>query len=340
MRSITVKEAVAIRALLAALPISERERVTETGLESRTFERIRRRAYSDGWLFDRFVPAPLSTGFGAVIFVVAHPFAEFLSETQTLWKGLPSNVLLWRWPETLFGVFFTKESPQRFLARIQVPNSHGEVFVVASDSSIPSVPVYFDYEAAWSRHTHQAGTLAYPHALSAPPPREGVSPNLRVAELAGVAGLVGRPFRNDAERGRLHMSPFFFPRSFQRLLKTRAVELRTILDPQALPPYEGSPIERIAFVQGELNSPGTERQLFRLLMALQVTPFLFASDGSRVLLATLSPAPVDTPAGANRPAVLRSLRSLLKEIRIVRESVQSLTVVVNHRYDRLFPFPP
>jgi len=74
-----------------------------------------------------------------------------------------------------------------------------------------------------------------------------------------------------------------------------------------------------------------------MLMAIQVRPFLFASGNSRILLATLSGTPSDLESRANRPAILGNLQRYLRNIQIVREPIEALSVVVNHRYDRLFP---
>jgi hypothetical protein len=336
MRSITEGEAIAIRSFLAALPVSGRQRISETGLGSRTFARIRKRAYSLGWVFDRYVPNPSLAGFETVFFAVVQPFTENIEQILNRWKEMPSNILLWRWPETVFGVFFSNAPRDKFLAELNATEGRSETFMVASSAKSPSIPVYFDFEAVWNRLTSQHGTLAYPHPL-ATEPKEGAYPGPDRTDSRCIAELLARPFRPSAEYTPLHVNPFFFPRSQQKLLETGMVERRTILDPQKVPPFQGRSIERFAFVQAELNSPGTEETLFRMLMAIRVTPFLFASDGSRILLATLSQEPSNLQSGAGHPAILRSLQRLLKDIRIVRESVQTLTVLVNHRYDRLIP---
>lgn len=337
MRSITEGEAVAIRALLAARPISERTRISESGLRSRTFERIRKRAYGSGWVFDRFVPDPSRTGFETVFFVLSRPFAEHLDDTQTRWKDLPSNVLLWRWPETIFGVFFSSESQEKFVAGLSSLKDRDETIVVAAPTQKPAIPVYFDFEAAWAHLTRRRGTLAYPHSLPTRSMQAGAPSLDSGTGRRTIAGLLGRPFRPAKENSPLRVSPFFFSRSYQRLLETGLVERRTIMDPQKVPPFQGRSIERIAFVQGEMASPGTEEGLFRMLMAINVSPFLFVSDGSQILLATLSRSPSDLEFGSGRPAILGNLKRFLKNIQIVRESTQTLSVVVNHRYDRLFP---
>jgi hypothetical protein len=339
MHSITEEEAVGIRTLLAALPVSERKRISESGLGSRTFERIRKRAYAAGWVFDRFVPNPARAGYPTVSFVLARPFAEQIEEVQRRWKDLPSNVLLWRWPETVFGVFFSSEPQQGFLAKIDSRVGEKETTVVTSSATRHAIPVYFDFEGAWALWTGQLGTLAYPHSIPATPIREDLLRGHRGPDPGAMAGLLARPFLPAAETSPLRVSPFFFPRSYQRLLETGLVQRRTFLDPQKVPPFEGRSLGRVAFVQGELLSAGTEESLFRMLMAIQVRPFLFCRGNSRVLLATLARAPSDVETRADRPTVLGNLRRYLTNIQIVREPIEALSVVVNHRYDRLFPGP-
>ena len=336
MRSITKGEAAVIRALLAAAPVSERKRMAETGLQSRTFERIRKRAYASGWVFDRFIPNPSQNGFETVYFVLAQPFAEDLEEIVTHWKDLSSNVLLWRWPQTIFGVFFSGESRARFSSRLLPAEARGEAFIVASPTDGSYTPVYFDFEAVWARLTDQLGTAAYPHPLPYMKVQKEGARRRGSMTSETIAGLVARPFQPTAENSPLRTSPFFFPRSYQHLLETGTVERRTILDLQNAPPFEGHSVERVAFLKARLNSTGTEEDLFRMLMALQVMPFLIASDRSRILLASLSRAPMDTLSPSRRVSILGSLSRILQDIQIVREPVRDLSVVVNHRYDRLF----
>lgn len=339
MRSLNEGEAAAIRSLLAALPVSESKRAVDAGLGSRTFQRIRKRAYESGWVFDRMIPSPLAFGMNNVHFVLVQPYAEDIEGLQARWRSLSSNVVLWRWPETLFGVFFSTEPRPRFIEFLGSPKGRAPPFVVSADSRGPSVPIYFDFEAAWVRFSRQQGSLAYPHPL--PTGLEAVVQPGKSPRIANEAAkLLARPFLGRESNSPLHVSPFFVPRSQQALLSSRVVEWRTILDPKKVPSFQGRSIERVAFVQGDLVETGGEPDLFRLLMAIGVTPFLFASDGVRVLLAALSPAPLDSKSKTSSPATLLNLNSALKEIQIVREPVDSMQVVVNHRYDRLFHTPP
>jgi hypothetical protein len=120
------------------------------------------------------------------------------------------------------------------------------------------------------------------------------------------------------------------------LLAKGAVERRTFLDLKRIPPFDDRGIEHVGFIHGELVEGATAENLFRRLASIRVTPFLLATDGNKVLMATLSPAPTSTPSGSPRPAVLANLQRFLRGIEIVREPVNSLDVVVDHRYDRLF----
>jgi hypothetical protein len=335
MRSITEAEAKAIRSMLAGLSVSERQRIRDSGIEPRTFARVRKRAYAFGWVFDRFVPDPSRTGFRCVCVALVQPFVEDIQRLQDRWVKLGSNILLWRWPETILAVFFSHEPSAELTARLTIPDERiGQAGLICLADS-PTIPVYFDYEAAWARMTNQQGTLAYPHGIAATSLGQANDQQTPEIGAARVGELVARPFRAGSENAPLRVSPYFFPRSQQRLLDEGIVQRRTFLDLQRVPAVQGRTVERVAFIHGELNSPGTEESLFRLMMAIRVTPFLYASDGARVLLATLSPAPNDPATDGPRPNILASLQQYLRHIRIVREPLPGLSVVVNHRYDRL-----
>ena len=341
MRSLTENEAIALRALLASQPIKERDRLRSTGLARRTFERIRKRAYGQGWVFDRFVPDPAWTGLGSVHLILARPYAESIEGTVFAWSQRPSNVLLWRWPGTLFGVFFLREPSSELVnAGTALPQATVECSLTASPRD-RQVPIYFDFEAEWSRVASLRGTLAYPRPVSsaAAGPAEFTTP--LADRSASLARLLGRPLRQADQRAPIRVSPFFLPRSEQRLIAEGVVTRRTFLDPQRVPGYGGRLLKGIAFLTASLAAPRTELRLFGCLVRANLTPFLFASDGTRVLVAFLTTASFDE-AGSSAPklANVPDLRSCLNEMRVVEESLTELTVVMNHRYDRLFEEHP
>lgn len=138
------------------------------------------------------------------------------------------------------------------------------------------------------------------------------------------------------------MSPFFAPRSQQRVLERGWGDRRVFLDAFVLPSFHGWKLERIVLAQGELQ-PGREAPplLHALVHDCRVAPFLVATDWERVLLGFLSLTP---PSGEGTAEPARSsvsfvLQSFLKGIEVFREPVRGFSSVVNHRYDRLFGTP-
>lgn len=335
MRLLTDGEASAIRFLLASQEVSERERVFRSGVPSRTFERARRRAYSEGWVVDRYVPSPARIGKPCVSFVLSQPFADRLREVEDRWKRDRACVLLWRWEETLFGVFVADESAAVAHGGSQDREAFRRTFEVTSDTRQPEVPVFFDFEGAWARFTGLGGLQGYPHSLPAHGPSVPPPPVAEV-ERSRMAELVQRPLRRGATEGPLRVSPFFLPRSHQRLLRRGVVERRVFLNLGRIPPYQGRSIEQVAFVHGELLDGVSSLGLFRRLIAMRVLPFLFATASTKVIIGALSPVPSAQDSSQARPATLANLQRFLKSIEIVRGRVPSLEVVIDHRYDRLF----
>jgi hypothetical protein len=335
MRSLTKGEASVVRSLLASERVSERERIRRSGIPSRTFEGARQRAYAEGWVFDRYVPDPVRIARPNVTFSLVQPFAERLDDVVERWKNDMRNVLLWRWQETIFGVFLSSDDDSRVGSRQFGPGTLHSAFEVTADTRRPHIPVFFDFEGSWCRSWEISGTLSYPHPIPMRSLEGEPSRRLSQNDRARVAELVRRPFKRGAEPGPLRVSPFYFPRSQRRLLETETVERRVFLDIAKVPAPQARPFERVAFVQGTFLPGCTAPPLFRRLVAMNVFPFLFATDGSRVLLGTLSSSPGSESGNGPRPAILVGLQRHLRSIEIVRESIPSLTVLVNHRYDRL-----
>jgi hypothetical protein len=335
MKALTRNEATVVRSLLASEPVSERERIRRSGIPSRTFQGARQRAYADGWVFDRYLPDPVSIAKPYVTFVLGQPFAERYREVTDRWKNDLRCVLLWNWEETLFGIFFTGENPTHLGVEQLGPETFRRVFEFTADARKPHIPVFFDFEGSWSRIWELPGTHSYPHPLPSEIWEGHSKPILSSQDRVRIADMVERPFQQGRELGPLRVSPFYLPRSQRRLFEKSAVEHRVFLDLAKVPSYQHRPVERIAFVQGVLHPGGSVSALFRRLLAMKVFPFLFATDESKVLLGALSPAPRGPLSSTPRPAILVGLQRHLRSIEIVRESVSTMNVLVNHRYDRL-----
>jgi hypothetical protein len=338
MKSLTKGESVVIGALLASEPISERERIRRSGIPSRTFEGVRQRAYAEGWILDRYVPDPVRIGRPEVTFVVAQPFLEHFKEVEENWRNDSDGVVVWKWQETLLGVFMSEPGGAKLRRRDLPAEYFRRNFEVVADARMPHVPVYFDFEGAWSRIAELDGVPGYPHTLPAKG-HEGSAPTVAAkSELLRVAELVDRPFRASGDSRPNRMSRFFLSPRARRLLATRAVVHRVFLDVTRVPPYKDHAIEKVALVQGELRQPGSAATLYRTLLTIRVLPFLFVTDGSKVLIGALSPAPCIVSQSGPVPSVSGILEHYLSSIEIVREPVSSLLVPVNHRYDRLLPY--
>jgi hypothetical protein len=336
MRIATESEAAVVRDLLASRTASDLGEGSESRVGSRSFRRISKRAYTARWVYDRFLPDLSTVGVTSAVFVIARPFADVLESVRARWAGLSSNVLLWKWPDVLFGAFLCRESTRELLPLLGLGPGRWESWVVACDLKVRSIPVYFDFEGAWARVAGLQGTIAYPHSL----PTRRTAPGRRILDsrsISALTALVARPLGNTSSSGPLRVSSFFLPRAHQQLLRVGAVERRTFLNLGRAPPGREAATKRVAFLFGELRSPAAEAELFGTLMALPVFPFLYASDGTSVVLAAVSPGPKRPLTQQGLPSVLGSLERLMKDIRILREPIEELQVEVDHRYDRLLP---
>jgi hypothetical protein len=335
MRSLTLGEATTVRSMLASEDVSERERIRRSKIPSRTFEGARQRAYSEGWVFDRYLPDPARLGRPLVHFVLARPHAEKLDLIRSRWQNDGSNVVLWQWPEALFAVFLTAAGSRIAEFSDQLGVAQPSVALTA-DVRKPQIPAYFDFEGSWSRILGVAGAVAYPQSLPKRMQSNGETRTYSDLKRKHVQELVSRANLETGAIRPLRTSPFFLPRSDQRLIADGSVDRRTFLDPRRIPPYDGREIDSMGFVHGELTAGATPAALFLRLATIRVTPFLFATNGKQVLLGAISLSPRVTTSTGVRPAVLANLQRFMKEIQIVREPVSALKVVVNHRYDRLF----
>jgi hypothetical protein len=333
--------------MLAAGQEHERERLRQTQLPRSTYHAVRRRAYAEGWLRDRYLPNPLLFGFPRVTFALARPFADRTDEGVRRWSEDPGCVLLWRSPQTLFGVFFhpSDAAADRAAARLFDPALAPSSYHLSADLRTEPVPVYFDFEGLWSHLAEIPGAAFYPRALGGPLPapygrRLGSATELtrRTAQ-----DLLARPFAGDATGRPGHlMGPVALPRSQRRLVEQGWVDRRVFPDPGRIPPYRGRNADQMVFVQGEVLPEGSPSALLTTLIGeCRVFPFLFATHAGRVLVGALgqSGAPTDPPVASvpfRRP-VLATLQQFLRGIEIVQEPAANFQPLIDHRYDRLIP---
>jgi hypothetical protein len=346
MRSLTDNEARVLASLLGA-DATERERLLRLGIPRSTYHAIRRRAYAEGWLRDRYVPAPSLLSRSFVTFGLARPFADRVEETDRAWGAHPGNVLLWSAPQLSLAVYFheSEDEAERTQAALRDPAMSRWSFAITCDAREATVPVYFDFEGAWNNLTGGPGTVAYPRGLVSGAPtgshrREGP---LSARDRWAVGALLERPFQADSQGRPGHLlGPLGLPWAQRRLIESGRVVHRVLADPSRIPPYKGQLADRVVFVTGTMAPGAPAARLFaELTRNCRVFPFLYATDGARLLMAALAGgAPAAVRPRDERASVIGTLRGSVRDIEILEESASAIGARVDHRYDRLVPGAP
>lgn len=338
MRSLTPAEARVIRALLASVPGDESQRAFASGVPRTTYQTIRRRVLRSGWVQERYLPAPEALGAQRLTFRLDQPFAEHRADVIRALRTRPTVALLWASPESIFSIAFTSSSPPTspgIEATDRMPSEWlRRSWVVAAAPRRESIPVYFDYEGAWARRTDSGRSTSYPQSIPSGPVG---GPKPRVPELRS---LLGRPFETHPEDGFIvRYSAIHLPRRERRLVELGWVAHRAFPNLSEIPTFRGERDERVVFVTG-LRVGGEDPDAFqqRIHREGSISPFLVVGDDERLLMALLSPAP--SHIGRRTRPTLQLLRSGLREIEIVREPLDTLFPILDHRYDRLLPPDP
>jgi|GEM_PF-411001 len=345
LRALTEAEGKVIAVLLGGSGTSERERLSRIQIPRSTYHAARKRAYEEGWLTDRYVPDPAGLGRPRVTFTVVRPYVDRLPEVVAAWTGDASNMLTWASPQVVLGVFFREEiAPKRKERPIVQEGWSRWTFELTVDIRGPSVPVYFDYEGMWSHLAELAGTSTYPTGLGGLGGEDGGA-LLTDHQRWAVRELVVRPFVASTEGRASHLvGPLGLPFSQRRMLKQGRVVHRVLLDAGKVPPLRGRGADQVTLVMGEFKAGVRPETLFgTLTRECRVFPFLYATDGHRLLLGALgrgsSTPSVGLPSTESRRPVLPTLQESLQGIEIIAESAAGFRPAVDHRYDRLFPDP-
>jgi hypothetical protein len=347
VRGLTDAEARVIAVLLASRPDRERERLHFIDIPRSTYHAIRRRAYDEGWLRDRYVPHPVAFGRPIVTFLLVRPYADRFDELVREVSDDPGAVVVWRGAQVVLTVHFHKKAADvdRLLARIESGRLAPSPWRLTVPTDGPSVPVYFDFEGLWCHVAGFDGTLAYPHGLGGGmeasddgPAPSGLSPH----QWWAASELVRRPFAAPEQgRGAHLVGPLGLPFSQRRLLQRGWVVHRTILDPGRLPAYQGRAADLVVLITGTPKERARPEELFATLSRdSRVFPFLFVTGSDRWLFGAMGGSAPSLPAqdGARRP-VLPTLQAYLQGIEIVQEPAAGFTPAVDHRYDRILPTP-
>ncbi|MGI0139770.1 MAG: hypothetical protein ACREBT_01255 [Thermoplasmata archaeon] len=340
MRSLTEAEAVVISTLLAARPERERERLRQVGIPRSTYYAVRRRAYTEGWLEDRYVPDPVHLGQPFATFVIARPFADRLADlaVEDERRG-PS--LLWTSPQIALAVLFHERSSDGagWTERWAKEKVTASAVHLTVDLRGPSVPVFFDFEGLWNHLIGAPGSVSYPHGVGGERTSED-EPGLSAHTLWALGNLLGRPFAARAQGEDGHqLGPFGLPYSERRLLARGWVAHRVLLNPARIPPYEGKAADRLFLITGAPRAGARPEALFaRLSRECRVFPFLYVVGPDRWLIGAMGGEPTGPTVRddrRDRPPVLPTVADALEGIEIFQEPMGAISSVVDHRYDRL-----
>ncbi|MGC2034980.1 MAG: hypothetical protein WA761_06005, partial [Thermoplasmata archaeon] len=205
-----------------------------------------------------------------------------------------------------------------------------------ADLSTPSVPVFFDYSGLWSRVAGYALPAGYPRPFNPTLRPSGHPPSLSRTSRS-IQDLVARPFTPESNGPFSHRTaPASLPRSERKLLENKLVAWKVILDLPRARDFEGGGVDQIIYLSGQLRTDESAPELFRALVSqCAVYPFLFVTDGSRVLLLMARRKEHQDQPREVRTGLMAVLVPKLREIDVIRESLTTIGIIVNHRYDRL-----
>ena len=341
MRALTESEARVISVLLAARPDRERERLRQVQIPRSTYRAVRRRAYEEVWLRDRYVPHPVPLGRPYVTFVLARPYADRFEEFASSASADPGNVALWAGTQVALAIFFQVKATdaKRWSARFEEQRFGPAPLTISVHADGPTVPVYFDYEGLWCHLVGLPGTLAYPHGLGGALPEEEGGTVLTPHRRWAISELLQRPFHGAEEGQGPHLvGPFGLPFAQRKMLARGWVDHRTLLDPARLPPYQGKSPDQVVLLSGAPRSGALPERLFATLTReCRVFPFLLVVGSDRWFLGALGASTPPPATEVGRRPVLATFREFLEGIEIVQEPADRFVARVDHRYDQLLP---
>ncbi|MDE1820202.1 MAG: hypothetical protein KGJ23_07325 [Euryarchaeota archaeon] len=350
MRDLTDAEVRVLRALLAAGQENERERLRQTQLPRSTYHAVRKRAYEEGWVRDRYLPDPLLYGFTHATVALARPYADKAQDLGRAWSMEPGAVVLWQSAALLFEVILHSSIAQatKTAERLQRTDLASESLLLTPSLKEPNFPVYFDYEGLFANMAGIAGTTSYPRGLGGP-----ASVGARRGSAISSDGLrrttqelLLRPFTapEDGRPGHL-LGPVGLPRSQRRLVEQAWVERRVMPDPARIPQFQGRLADLTVFVRGEFLPGKTVSTLLPVLTEqCRVYPFLLVEHQGKMLLgaqgqSAAGPSETVITIPSRRP-VLLTLQEHLKSIEVTQVRAAETTIWLDHRYDRLLVLAP
>lgn len=345
-RSLTEQEARVVGLLLEDSPEGERARLRRWELPRSTYHHIRRRAYAQGWVYDRYIPDPRWVGLPWVSFLLVRPFADFRGSLVDALTRDPGSVHVVVGPNLVLSIHWESraEAAPRRWATIQEAGWAAGGVQLTVELTPGSVPVYFDYEGVWAHLIDRCGTSGYPRRLAGGTAPSGtILPGPMTSHQKwAVRYLLDRSVSSSARPGPGGPAgPFGLPFSVRRLLEQGWVSHRSILALPSLPPYQGRTADRTYFVVGHPRPGARPEQLFQQLVGeCRVYPFLFVAGPDRWLIGAAGGSRDGASPPAPRRPVLSTIGLACQGIEIFEAEGSSFVPQIDHRYDRLLTEPP
>jgi hypothetical protein len=340
-RDVSSTEAKVLSVLFEASPGTDSDRVRRSGLPRATYLYSRKNLYSRGIVEDRYIPNPVVFGYRAATFLLFRPYAEDFRHVLRSLIDDPGCVVAWSGSAVIFSVHLhrTPKKAQESLSQA-IGGINNRLTSIRSDLTLPTVPCYFDFEGSWKRLNGSEGVVGYPRSLGAEQ-LWGIGRRASASETEAALKLVRRTKSSAGSDRPAHlMGPHTLPRSERKLVDRGWVQWRVLPNMPSFPVNSGAGVSDMVLITGALLKGANPAELFgELSYHCRTFPFLFCTDGKVVLIGCLGTgrnAPPSGTEGRDRRPVMDTLTRHLESIEIYRENVTSLTVHVDHRYDRLF----
>lgn len=346
LRQLTNVEAQVIQALLESSPDSEQNIIKRTQLARSTFQYARRRCYSKGWIYDRYIPSVPILGKIKITVGMIWPSSGNMGKYLDALKHDTACILAWHTYNMIFYVLFSEEYPAaEELCSGQETASVERHIVVPCQSTASSVPVFFDMSGSISKVFALKRPATYPVTIF-----EDLSDaDHPVRTTMGNAGqslyelmALGQANQKKWVLRSAPPFPLSLPKSFVKLIEENKVYWRVFPDLRSLPGFGGRTITDVIFAHGKLREMTSgPRLLEELVSAFDVFPFLLGLDIQSIrgdaILAFLG-VKGGLGDGTSREKgknVQAFLQERMDDISIVREPMAAVEVTVDHRYQEL-----
>jgi hypothetical protein len=287
-------------------------------------------------------------------FLLGRPYAEEIAPLRPRWAATDGIALLWTGTPMALGVFFHPDVPaaRRALSHLSEGDRLRDLTTITVDLTEARIPVYFDFEGAWARIAGIPTSAEYPFGLGFGAGRHLEGPRRPLPDRLrrSASELLEQPFHAAAPGLLRWLGLGSLDRRQRELVESGYVRPRTLLEPSAVPENRGRCVDQIVLVTGEMRDRSDPISVLSDLRSQHGTsPFLFASEGSRVLVGLLGHAgrgpsttgPDPTASAPLGPLLRDTLARRMHRVDVYREEAAAIRAPIDHQYGSLLrPSPP